>query len=299
MKKILPLILLAMFIAMPSAYAGTSGNHYVNGVEGIKGASLPPAGIYYRMYNAVYASDEIKDIDGNEVDLQPHISVMAQVHRVVWISNKKILGADFGMDMLVPIQQANVEFDHTGYEDNHLRVGDINIEPLLLGWHGKRWDATFGFSIFMPTGDWDKDEQALPGKNYWTYMFTLGSTVYLDKAKTWSASVLARYEIHSDNDKIHIRPGNDFHFEWGVSKNINKVWEVGVAGYCQWQVTNDKGTGVNYDADDHDRVFAIGPEIAYTVPKWKSIFSMRLLWEFDARDRTEGAVGVLSWTKAF
>ncbi len=58
-------------------------------------------------------------------------------------------------------------------------------------------------------------------------MFTLGATYYLDCEKTWSASALARYETNSERSKIAIRPGDDFHIEWGLGKNINKVWDVG------------------------------------------------------------------------
>ncbi|MCP4717859.1 MAG: hypothetical protein GY860_00245 [Desulfobacteraceae bacterium] len=86
------------------------------------------------------------------------------------------------------------------------------------------------------------------------------------------------------------------HFEWGIGKSFAKVWEAGLSGYCQWQVTDDSGTGAD---DTHDQVFAIGPEVNLFIPSVKSFLNLRILREFGAEDRSEGSAAVLTFTKIF
>ena len=279
-----------------TAMAGETG-HYVNGVEGIKAATLPPPGLYYRLYNVFYSADELTDDDGDKLDIGFDLSVYAMVNRLVWITNKKILGADYFMDVVVPFVNTDIEIDAFGIDDSEFGLGDINIEPFGLSWHMPRYDASFGLSVFIPTGD--TGEPASPGKDMWTGMMTLGGTYYLDAAKTWSASILSRYEVHSEKDERDVTPGDDFHFEWGIGKTLARIWDVGLAGYCQWQVTDDSGSDVVWDKSDQDRVYAAGPEVSVFVPPAKLFASLRSLWEFGAEDRSEGHVTNLTLTKPF
>ncbi|MFH2219147.1 MAG: transporter [Pseudomonadota bacterium] len=277
--------------------AGESG-HYVNGVEGIKAATLPPPGFYYRMYNVFYTADTLADQDGNALNVNFDAGIYALVNRFIWITDFKLLGGNFFVDMVIPLVNTDIEIGALGISENRFGLADINIEPFGISWHGLRYDAAMGLSVYMPTGDYDRTEPASPGKGFWTGMFTLGGTVYFDAAKTWAASILSRYEIHSDKESQDIRPGDDFHFEWGLSKTLAKFWDVGLTGYCQWQVTDDSGSDA-VNADVHDRVYAAGPEASAFCPGIKAIFSLRSQWEFDARDRSEGNVTTLTITKIF
>jgi hypothetical protein len=278
------------------ASAGETG-HYVNGVEGIKASTLPPPGFYYRMYNVYYDADEIMDEDGDALDVGLDVHVYALVNRFVWISDIKMLGADFGADVIIPLVYTDLEIKAFDVDDDEFGLGDIAIEPFVLSWHGARYDASFGLAVYVPTGE--TAEPASPGKDFWTGLVTLGGTYYFDVEKTWSASILSRYEIHSEKDETDVRPGNDFHFEWGIGKTLAKIWDVGLAGYCQWQVTDDSGSDVEWDKGVHDRVFAVGPEVTVFIPPARSFLSLRSLWEFGAKDRTEGQVIALTLTKAF
>ena len=57
--------IVAVLVAMVSAAAGAGETgHYVNGVEGIKAASVPGPGFYYKMYNAFYRADTLTDDSG-------------------------------------------------------------------------------------------------------------------------------------------------------------------------------------------------------------------------------------------
>jgi hypothetical protein len=278
-----------------AVFAGETG-HYVNGVEGLKGGTVPPTGLYYRIYNVFYNADTLTDSSGNEVPVDFDVSIYAMVNRVIWVTDKKLLGADVFMDVVVPLVYTDLEIGALNVADDKFGLGDINIEPFGLSWHAPWYDAAFGLSVYLPTGDYDKNQPASPGKDMWTGMVTLGTTVYLDQEKTWSAAVLGRYEIHSEKSDTDITPGNDFHFEWGLGKTLAKVWDVGLTGYCQWQVSDDSGAG---STSVKDRVYAAGPEISLFYPPVRLFVSLRSQWEFGAKDRSEGNVTVLTFTKSF
>jgi hypothetical protein len=271
-----------------------AGNAYPNGIEGIKAASTPPPGYYYRMYAVFYNADTLTDNDGKELDLDFDLSLFVNAHRFLWVSNHKILGADYAADIALTLMNVDLEIGKAGVDASTFGVGDIFVEPLILAWHGDCYDAAFGAGFFIPTGKYEEDDPASPGSDMWTGMFSMGGTAYFDAAKTLSASILSRYEFHGEQNDTEVTPGNDFHFEWGVGKTIKEVWEAGMAGYCQWQVTDDSGPGTD---DVKDSVYAFGPEVNLTIPSQKMVVSFRGLTEFGAEDKTEGYLIVLALTK--
>jgi hypothetical protein len=220
------------------------------------------------------------------------------VNRFVWVTNKTILGANYFMDVVIPLINTDIEIGALGIDDSKFGVGDVNIEPFGLSWHGPRYDASFGLSVYIPTGEYDETDLASPGRDMWTGMLTLGGTYYFDAGKTWSASILARYETHSEKDETDVTLGDDFHFEWGIGKTLAKIWDVGVTGYCHWQVTDDSDSGL-WNKSDHDRVYAVGPEVSVFLPPAKLFASLRSQWEFGAQARSEGNVTTLTLTKIF
>ncbi|MBF0627276.1 MAG: transporter [Magnetococcales bacterium] len=278
------------------AQAGEQG-HYINGVEGIKAASLPPPGVYWRWYNVLYQASDLKDKNGNDLPVGLDLDVFATVNRFIWITPHKVLGADYGMDIIVPLVNTDLDLNNVGAEFDQFGLGDVAIEPLLLSWHGPNWDASTALGFYAPTGRYSVTEPASPGKDYWTVMATLGGTWYPDDQKLWSLSLLSRYETHSTKDHTDVRLGDDFHFEWGIGRRATDLLEVGLAGYAQWQLTNDRGAGVTWNPNDHDQVFGIGPELVATIPALKMSMSLRGVWEFGAEDRPQGSIMTLTLTK--
>ncbi len=297
MRKWTGLTGILLSILLLTGLCAAETGHYVNGVEGIKAATLPPPGNYYRMYNTFYNADTLTDGDGNEIDIGFDAFVFANVHRFIWISDIELLGGNYGADFFIPLLYSEVEIGAFGIEEDQFGLGDLIIEPLIISWHGRRYDAATALAFFLPTGDYNDTNPASPGKGFWTVMGTLGGTYYLDPAKKWSASILARYETHFEED-TDMTPGDDFHFEWGLGRTIASdwIWDVGVAGYCQWQVTDDDGPGTS---KDNDQVYAAGPHISAMIPKLKMGISLMNQWEFEAQDRTEGSVTTLTLTRMF
>lgn len=293
MKRVLfaAVLCIGIFIS-GQAFAGHS--HYVNGIEGIKAATLPPEGFYWRLYNVYYTADKLKTND-KKSNKDFEADVYALINRFIWTTPVKILGASLTMDLIVPVTYNDVKLDGV-FNDHKWGVGDIIVEPALLHWHGPQWDSVLGVSLFLPTGEFRRNFNANLGKGYTTVMFTAGGTVYFDEAKTWSASILNRYEMHTKQEKTSVNPGDDFHFEWGIGKSFSSGFEIGVAGYCQWQLKEDKGRNASPGLE---KAYAVGPEITYTHAPWGLTVALRSLWEFENKNTTQGSVTSLVLTKAF
>jgi hypothetical protein len=271
-----------LFVLWPGAGYAQELEHYVNGIEGIKAGSLPPPGFYYRMYNVIYTADKLKDKHGDNVHLDPDIDVFAQLHRLIWVTPVKVLGADYAVDFGVPWTYTDFNMNAIGLHDNNKSIGDLLTHPIILSWHGPQYDACAAMGFFFPTGERSINAPADPHKDYVTFMPTWGGTYYFDKERTWSASFLARYEMNAEARHEALRAGDNFHFEWGVGKSFCKFWEAGVAGYAQWQTTHDQGTFLPGPHHDLDRVYAIGPELSYMFAPLKLEITVRSEWEFGA-----------------
>lgn len=295
-------LLMVLLAGVPSLLlaqgAPSFTTHYVPGVEGIKGASLPPPGFYVRDYNIWYFADRLNDADGNKVPLNVDAFVYANLLRGIWITDWKVLGGYVGMDMIVPFVNTSLDIKNgstTLYDESIPGLADLYFEPLTLSWHGQQYDAAFGYSFFAPTAC-SSPGTAKPGKGFWTHMITLGGTVYFDEKKTWSLSALNRYEFNSEEKDTGITPGQAWTIEWGLSKAIRPTVEIGLAGYYQLQTTTDSGAGAS---SARDQVVAVGPEITAICPKLKLMTSLRYLREFAAEDRTEGNAVTVTFTRRF
>ena len=124
-------------------------------------------------------------------------------------------------------------------------------------------------------------------------MQTAGATWYIDEAKTWAVSALNRYEFNTEQDNTDVTYGEAYTLEWGVSKTVAKVVDLGAVGYYQQQVTgNSNGQPLN-------RVAAVGPEMGVAFPKQMFFVSVRYNYEFMADSRAQGNEVTLTLTKRF
>jgi len=293
-------ILLVFCISLISAdQARAAAGHYVSGVEGIRAATLPPPGMYWKVYNVFYNASDMRNNNRNKAPGNFDVSVYALANRLIYSSEIEVLGGNLLFDVIFPLTYTDVSMRAGGstvFSDNKFGIGDVFVEPFLIAWHGERYDALAALGAYVPTGEFDSNRPASAGMGFWTFMFTLGGTYYLDEAKTWSISSVARYEIHTRQEETHITPGNHFHFEWGLGKNFAQVFDIGVSGYCHWQVTDDSGP---MSTSNREQAFAIGPEIGFFIEPLKLHVALRSQWEFENRNKSQGNVTALNFTYSF
>ena len=288
-KQVIGGVVLAGLLAAPVTTQAQPTAHYVPGSEGIKAATLPPPGLWVRDYNWFYFADQVNDAEGDKLVPQ-HAFLYANIPRVLWITDLKLLDGYVGVDALLPF----VYKDLKGL-DSTFGVGDVFFEA-TWSWHLKQWDLALGAGAWAPTGDFSPSDPTLAGNGYWTEMLTAGATWYPDQAKKWSFSVLNRYEFNQEQEDTDIKPGQAYTVEGGISYAIAKAIDVGVIGYYQHQVTSDSGANAS---DARDRVAGIGPEISAFFPDIMLGISVRYAYEFMAESRLQGNTVTLTLTKKF
>ncbi|ADD68344.1 conserved hypothetical protein [Denitrovibrio acetiphilus DSM 12809] len=261
--------------------------HYGIGSEGLKAGTVPGPGFYYLMYNNYYTSDTMTDSSGDDSNIGFDISVIANVNRFVYITDKKILGADYGFQLIVPFVYTDLEIKAAGVDDDDFSLSDITVEPLILSWHGAQYDAVFGTALFVPTGEYDKNSSVNIGQDHYTVMLSQGITYYIGEGKGWNISYIARYEKHLENRDLDITYGDDFSVDWGIGKTINKFYDIGLIGYSHWQVTDDDGDDAAADSVK-DQVHAIGLEAGVFFPDNSFGVKVKYQNEFYAEDRAKG-----------
>ncbi|OXY82614.1 SphA family protein [Oceanimonas doudoroffii] len=281
----------SLLLISPATLAVTG--HYVPGVEGIKGSSVPPAGTYYRGYGVHYDIDQLNDDNGDALPGSNTGSVTALANRFIHITGKQFLNADYGFETIIPVQHTSLDFELIGVDSSETEIGDIFIGPLILGWHGQQWDAVFASGVWFDTGS--TSEPASAGKGYKSTMITLGGTFYPDAAKTWSFSALSRYEINFDDDN-GVDRGDSFLVEWGLGKRLNNGVELGLIGYDGWQLDeNTGGDALPGKVEKH----ALGLEVGYFWPSLGFGMTGAYLNEYRVDNTTEGDLFRIGLTKIF
>jgi len=270
--------------------------HYEPGALGLNAASLPPPGFHYTIYNMFYNASTLHDNNGNFVDAGLDLNVFASAHQFTYMTNQKILGADFGFDMIVPL--VNVDIKMAGVNESTTGIGDLYFEPFVLGWHTPRWDFAFALGVFAPTAA--SGEPSSIGKGYWSFMETLGATYYFDESRTWTVSLLTRWLQNTENRDTNVTPGTEVVAEYGLAKAFpseNHIITAGIAGYTYAQLTEDSGTGAS---DNKFIGNSIGPEIRYMAFKpFPFQVALRYLTEYGAENTTEGTTVCLQLIGSF
>ena len=276
--------------------------HYVPGMEGLMGSTLPPPGLYFRDYNLFYVADEVDDLDGNRMKAMKFDAfVYAQVPRVIWITDQKVLWGNLGFSALLPFIDQSVAFDQPNgrYDSESFGVGDFMADA-NLSWHPGPFDIVIAEGFFAPTGNSATPPTTRAGQGFWSSLGTAGITWNSDKEKTWTVSVLSRYETCSEQRDTNITPGDTYTMDWGISKSVTRSallnLDAGVVGYYQQKVTGDTGPDTTIN---RDRVAAIGPEVMAAFPKAEFSATLRYEYEFVAENRAQGHTVTLTLTKRF
>jgi hypothetical protein len=298
----------ATLVAAP-AQAQLAGENLL-GDMGVKSGTQPHPGFYVGNIYYRYFTDTIKGPDGKPIVLDPTGAGKQTIHAstpmVIFVSEKKIFGANYGMMAVMPFANGSLEAPGLGLSEKaSTGPSDLYVMPLQLGWHLPRLDVTTGVAFFAPTGRYSAGASDNLGKGMWSFEFSGGSTLYLDKARSISVAANAFWETHTKKDGTvqaggvtisDVKVGQLLTVEGGIGKSfLRGAASMGVAYYAQWKMTADElitsVTGQSAGLPEQHRVWGVGPEITIPIATKKRLLSLvnvRYLWEKGARTRTQG-----------
>lgn len=256
---------------LPAAWAREGGDQYPNGAENWFAGAAPPAGFHYVNYFGVYTG-QLKDGSGHNVlydGSTPSVTAAFNAFRFVQITHMKLFGADYGVHLIVPVVHQAVDLGGTASTTG---LGDITVDPLVLGWHGSQWHAIAAFDVFLPTGAYDQNDSRVSIGSHVTGFDPLLAVSYLPPSG-WEDSLKLMYDAYTTNSATQYHSGQEFHTDYAAGRHFGpgRSWMAGATGYSLEQLSDDTVNGVSvpaapglYDAGRRGRVLAIGPSLGYT-----------------------------------
>jgi hypothetical protein len=285
----LPLLLAVSMLLFTTAFIDDAsateggGGAYPNGAEDFMVGAQPPPGTYFINYLTYYRASKFTDKDGDKLIPDFSLDAVANVFRLIHVTNYQILGANWGVQAFLPIVYLDVSVP--GRDDDRWGIGDVIVDPLILGWHSKNWHVTTGIDIYIPVGTYNDHRLANPGRNYWTFEPVVAFTFLSDGGFELSSKFM--YDFNTENEATDYQSGQEFHFDYTIGYHLNQSWALGLGGYYYHQTTNDEIDGTKVEPDGFKgQVFAIGPQVKYDYKNMS--FTLKWQREFEVENRPEG-----------
>jgi hypothetical protein len=277
---------------------------YPTGMNAIGAGAAPAPGWAYSNLFIANTRDERVGPAGETLATGEQ-SVLLDLNTFAWGTKDVVLaGARIGATATIILSRNSLESDIEGSLGGGAGLGDLFVQPLMLGWTKGQVNFKAAYGIVVPTGRFEAGADDNVGSGYWTHAFSGGVTANPSKSRANSLSVFAMYEIHERQETTDIRPGDtltlDASWMHAASRRADFDAQVGVVGYAQWQTTDRRGPGVTpEEAGDHYRVYALGLATTLGWPQRRSSVAVKLFQEFDARSTFEGYSVQLSGAFAF
>lgn len=258
------------------------GGAYPNGAEGFLAAALPPPGLYYINYLVHYASDRLNDKNGDRVPIDFHARVSANASRILYMSDKQVLGGQLGAYGILTLMNASA--DTTMGAKTKSGLGDVTVGP-VLAWHfSKNLHVATALDITVPVGEYNKNDIINLGRNYWTFEPIVGVTYLGDNGIELTTKFM--YDFNTENTDTKYTSGQEFHIDYATGYQIGS-WKLGAEGYYYKQVSNDHGAGAAANDGNKGQVFAVGPAVKYDF-KTGGFLELKYAKEMMVENRPEG-----------
>lgn len=283
------------------------GGHNTVGFMNIRDLARPDPGNYALAYTFLGVSDRYYNAQGDlveqlpigdqDVDVNLSAQSLALALSFAWV--KKISGELNYMGFLVPTWvggNASSTFslvgDGTTESTSLSGLGDIMLAPAYLSWGNQWFDVTGGYALYAPLGEFAAGGDENLSLGHFTNQFQLAGYFYLlDKAFALTGNLT--YELPSRILGSEVTPGQRLSIEYGVSQYFTEWLEFGVYGGHNFQVTQDVGEGVVWDASVKDRKSIVGGQLGIWPSSWAEIV-MRLGAEYGARQQFAGTTSQLN-----
>jgi hypothetical protein len=324
-RKFATIICVCLVLGTSAPLLAQQKGQYVPGQAGLDAGILPAPGLTVGNLTINYSADALNDSNGNTIQgISGTYGFWAVENIVSFVPKFKILGGKFAMTAFLPVANGSVVADIGNPPRFPISGGgwgyaDTYIQPFTLGWNLKRADTWVGYGLIAPTGRYTAGASDNVGSGYWGKgMLVTGTTLYLTKNKGTTANVMTNWEFHGSKEVAstpagqisHITPGQAFTLEWGLgqyiplNKQMTKIFEIGLIGYDQWQVSANGGNyliaGNPVPASNvpYYSVHAIGFQTTFILPTKNLAFTFKYEPEYSAKARPQGRSIIFggSWT---
>ncbi|CDZ77440.1 Protein involved in meta-pathway of phenol degradation [Legionella massiliensis] len=275
----------------------------------------PPSGpgFYFQNYFQYYTANRLNDKNGNKLPFPENdLRVTADILQLIYLSTKKVLGANLGISAVLPsVLHARV---NDGLPNPVLRaadgIGDLTIGPALQfdpimrkNGQGPLFVQRFEFDVIVPIGHYDSEFSINPSANFWSINPYWASTLWI--TPKWAASMRLHYLWNAKNKDpsgfgptVHsTQAGQAVFANIATDFAVTEKFHLGINSYVFNQFTNTRVNGQGV-AGREEKVWAIGPGMLYGLTKNQFVF-FNLYIERGARNHSQGTNGIIRYVLHF
>ena len=257
------IVMAAIIILSPAMSFAQLNGQNIKGDAGLKSGSQAPPGTYVAVPLYFYTADQIKDRDGKQLRTgNLDASVFGIALNVV--TTRKIAGGTYGF--LVALPWANNRVQGVNDFDSNPGAGltDMFLQPINLGWRKPQADFMVAYGLYLPTGRYEDGADNNTGLGMWAQEVLLGTTVFLNEARSVHAATTAAFDFQSEKEGSTTKVGNILNLEGGVGADfLRGGLTAGLAYYGTYKLSDDRFDSrvANLLIRGKNQVWALGPEV--------------------------------------
>lgn len=309
-KKIKAQILLLVGLLGHASIGSASEGGYSNYIPGFYGdialAVELEQGLAMRNDFYFYSADGGRSVRSGLVELEVDLDFALDYFTLLYKTEKKIFGAGYAYGAALVVGKVDISGKvaaggmDVDFSDDKTSYGDITFIPGIFYWNnGENLHFSQAFYVVTPTGDYDVNDLANTGLNYWTFETDFAMT-YLNNESGQDYSLVLGYGYNTENSDTDYQSGDEVHLDYIFNQFLSESWAVGVHGFFYRQVSGDSGDGAVL-GDFKAEASGVGPAVMWIPPKYEGevAFVAKWLHEYDAKHRIEGDHVFLSFMMSF
>jgi hypothetical protein len=313
------IVLVCLVLACARPLPAQQKGQWVPGQFGLNAGVVPDPGFTYANLTLNYSASQLNNSSANAVPgITGDYGFWVTENILYYVPKAKFLGAHFAPYVVLSFANGSLTASGPlgvapfGVDAGGEGFADTYVEPVNLAWHFSRADINVGYGFTAPTGRYSSAPGTTNnvGSGYWGNNLTSGTTVYLTKNKGTTANLFTDWEIHGKKEGTNLTPGQAFTMEWGfgqvipLDRQFHRLFQFGVIGYDQWQVSYDRGTtplGLPARLVPFYSVHAVGLQTNLIIPAQGLTFTFKYEPEYSAKARPQGRTLVFSgvWNLRF
>jgi hypothetical protein len=288
------IVLLSLSAVSADAAEGGSSN-YLPGTYGDFAAAVePPTKFTVRNDVYYYHADVARSVRSGLIEADADLEFIIDLLTLLYKPEVEVLGAHYAFGVLIPIVHADIDTGvrignlEVRQQDDTFGLGDLTLIPGILFWNHGNFHFTLAEYIVTPTGEYDTDDLANTGLNYWTFDTDFAVT-YLNEKTGQDYSINIGYNYNTENSDTDYQTGEEFHVDYMVNQFLSESFAIGVHGFYLKQVSGDSGDGAIL-GDFKAEAAGIGPALLWSTKTFDRdiTFIAKWLHEYDTENRIEG-----------
>jgi hypothetical protein len=309
MKKFLTLAISLSFLSISAVSVQAAEGGYSNYVPGTYGdfaaAVEPPTKFTVRNDMYYYQADGEGSVRSGLIEADADLEFIGDLLTLLYKPEVEILGAHYAFGVLIPIVYVDIDTgillgnSEVRRQDDTFGLGDLTLAPGILFWNRGNFHFTLAEYIVTPTGEYDTDDLANTGLNYWTFDTDFAVT-YLNEKTGQDYSVNIGYNYNTENSDTDYQTGQELHIDYMINQFLSESWAVGIHGFYLKQVTGDSGDGAIL-GDFKAEAAGVGPAVLLNTKRFgrEVTFIAKWLHEYHAERRIEGNHVFVSFALSF